>query len=378
MTLKQQLDSALPGLSSPSLEHTPLPVATVEGATHIFRQISPAFCLLTGKTQDAFLGTPFGEVLPAESECLALLDRVYRTGKSASHIGQDQLDPRPIFSSFTMWPVMAAGRTLGVVIQGTETAPLHSITLAMNEALILGSLRQHELTAAANSSNTQLKSEVGEGKQRERDALILTNEISHRIKNNLQIVIALIGNEARRTAAPHAQGYLAVQARLGAIAKLYDLMSQSSIGQAVPLDDYLREIASTMTASLLGDASRIEIVVEAEALRLDPDRAVPFGLLVNELGTNAIKHAFPGGSGRVTLAVRQVGEEIELTVADDGVGLKQEPSAKTPGKHGSDYVAIFVRQLRGEMTVSGSEGTGTTFRIRLPSIVTSSGAPSAA
>jgi two-component sensor histidine kinase len=378
MTVTQPLDSALLGLSSPSLEHTPLPMATVEGATHIVRQISPAFCLLTGKTRDAFVGRPFGEVLPAERECLALLDRVYRTGKSASHIGNDHLDASPVFSSFTMWPVMAGGRTMGVVIQAVETAPLHAMTLAMNEALILGSLRQHELTAAAASSNVQLKAEIGEGRQREQDALTLTNEISHRIKNNLQIVIALIGNEARRTAAPHAQGYLAVQARLGAIAKLYDLMSQSGIGQTVPLDDYLREIANTMSASLLGDASGIKIVVEAEALHLDPDRAVPFGLLVNELGTNAIKHAFPGGIGRVTLVVKQAGEEIELTVADDGVGLKQNPSAKAPGKHGSDYVAIFVRQLGGAMTVSGSEETGTTFRIRLPLLVTQPNAPSGA
>jgi two-component sensor histidine kinase len=366
MKLKQRLDSATPGLSSLSLEHTPLPMVTVEGATHIVRQISPAFCLLIGKTRDAFMGRPLGEVLPEADECLALLDRVYRTGKSASHIGHERPEPRPVFSSFTMWPVMADGRTVGVVIQVIETAPLHAMTLAMNEALILGSLRQHELTAAADSSNTQLKTEVGEGKQRERDALALTNEISHRIKNNLQIVIALIGNEARRTAAPHAQGYLAVQARLGAIAKLYDLMSQSSIGQTVSLDDYLREIANGMSASLLGDASGIKIVVQAEALHLDPDRAVPFGLLVNELGTNAIKHAFPGGTGRVTLGLKQVGDQIELTIADDGVGLKRGQPAQPPGKHGADYVAIFVRQLGGSMTVSGSEETGTTFRIRLP------------
>ena len=62
-----------------------------------------------------------------------------------------------------------------------------------------------------------------------------------------------------------------------------------------------------MRASLLGDASGINIEVKAEALDIDPDRAVPFGLLVNELATNAIKHAFPGGKGRVMLSVGLVG-----------------------------------------------------------------------
>ena len=84
------------------------------------------------------------------------------------------------------------------------------------------------------------------------------------------------------------------------------------------------------------------------------------------LATNAIKHAFPGGTGHVVLSVEQVGDEIELTVADNGVGMKDKDSAKIPEKRGSDYVAIFVRQLGGTIIPSGSEGTGTIVKIRLP------------
>ena len=105
----------------------------------------------------------------------------------------------------------------------------------------------------------------------------------------------------------------------------------------------------TMSASLLGNTSGIKIEVKAEALDIDPDRAVPFGLLVNELATNAIKHAFPDGTGRVVLSVEQAGDQIELTVADDGVGMKDKDSAKIPEKRGSDYVAIFVRQLAARL-----------------------------
>jgi PAS domain S-box-containing protein len=203
-------------------------------------------------------------------------------------------------------------------------------------------------------------------KQRERDALTLTNEISHRIKNNLQIIVGLIAYEASWTAEPCVRGYQAMQSRIGAIAQLYDLISQSSRGRTVSVDAYLREIAKTMSASLLGEASGITIEVKAEPLEIDPDRAVPFGLLVNELATNAIKHAFPGGTGRVVLSVEQAGDEIELTVADNGVGMKAEGSVKVPEKRGSEYVAIFVRQLGGTIIPSGSEGVGTIVRIRLP------------
>jgi PAS domain S-box-containing protein len=211
--------------------------------------------------------------------------------------------------------------------------------------------------------------DITDRKQRERDAQMLTNEISHRIKNNLQLIVGLIAYEARSMAQPYVQGYNAMQARIGAIAQLYDLISQSSHGQTVAVDAYLREIAKTMSASLLGNNSGIKIEVKAEALYIDPNRAVPFGLLVNELATNAIKHAFPHGTGRVVLSAEQVGDQIELTVADNGVGMKDRDAAKIPEKRGSNYVAIFVRQLGGTVVPSGpsgSEETGTIVRIRLP------------
>jgi two-component sensor histidine kinase len=208
--------------------------------------------------------------------------------------------------------------------------------------------------------------DITDRKQRERDVVSLTNEISHRIKNNLQIIVGLIAYEARWTAAPCVQGYKAMQARIGAIAQLYDLISQSSRGRTVAVDAYLREIDKAMSASLIGNMSGIKIEVRAEPLEIDPDRAVPFGLLVNELATNAIKHAFPHGAGNIVLSVEKVADQVELIVADDGVGTNDKDLAKGPEKRGSDYVAIFVRQLGGTIAPPGSEGTGTIVRIRLP------------
>jgi PAS domain S-box-containing protein len=215
--------------------------------------------------------------------------------------------------------------------------------------------------------------DITDRKQRERDAQMLTNEISHRIKNNLQIVVGLIAYEIKWSIAASVPGLKAMQARIGAIAKLYDLLSHSSRGETVAIDTYLAEIAKAMSASLLGNQSGIEITVKAEPLEIGPDRAVPLGLLVNELATNAIKHAFPGGKGHVVLGAARIGDEIELTVVDDGVGMKDKAVAKIPEKRGSDYVAIFVRQLGGTITTSSAEGTGTINKIRLPLLVIPSG-----
>jgi two-component sensor histidine kinase len=361
MTGSPEVAQMSPDLSS--LDQAPLPMVMAEGAMHIVRYANPAFCRLVKKTKDELVGRPFGEMLPADADCLAMLERVYHTGTSEI---QDYTKAGSVPWSYTIWPVTQAGRTAGVMIQTIEAASLYEKAVAMNEALILGSLRQHELTEFANWENSQLQTEVDERKQRERDAQMLTSEVSHRIKNNLQIVIGLIAHEARRAAAPCVQGYEAMQSRIRAIAELYDLISQSSWSESIRLDVYLKEIAETMSASLLEKSSSIKLEVEAEALEISPNRAVSFGLLVNELVTNAIKHAFPDRSGRVLLRVRQAGDQIELDVADNGVGIADDNSTNTARKQGSNYVAIFVRQLGGTFSVSGPEESGTTVRVRIP------------
>ncbi len=135
------------------------------------------------------------------------------------------------------------------------------------------------------------------------------------------------------------------------------------------VDDYLREIAKTITVSLLGETSSIRITVEAEPLEIDPERALPFGLLVNELTTNAIKHAFPNEDGNVIVKVSRIDNQMELTVSDDGVGMANEAAARRPENRGADYVAIFVRQLGGIIAPPSVAGSGTTIRITLPLIL---------
>jgi hypothetical protein len=206
-------------LSSHCFDHSPLPMVTVEGATDTVRYVNPAFCRLADQTSDELVGTPFCAMMPDTEECKALLDRIYRTGqpetytKLTSSDSDSDPDPDPVLSCYAMWPVMANEHAVGIAIQVIETAPLQERTLAMNEALMLGSVRLHEVTADVASLNVQLHAEIGEREQRERDALVLTNEIAHRVKNNLQITVALIALEAKSAAAPCVGGYRAMQAR---------------------------------------------------------------------------------------------------------------------------------------------------------------------
>jgi two-component sensor histidine kinase len=365
-----------PGLSA-CLDHAPLPMATVKGTAHTVCYVNAAFCRLVDKTSAELVGKPLTGMLAELDECLPMLDRVERTGKPENRIVRGHLALRPDLLSYTVWPLRVDEHTVGVMIQVTETAPLYEKAVEMSEALMLGALRQHELTAVSDTSNIHLQEEIALRKQRERDAVMLTREVSHRIKNSLQIIVNLIAHEIRHAAAPCVEGFTAIQARIVAIGELYHLMSHSSRGPSVSVGTYLGEIVRVMSESLLGDTSGIRIEIKADAIDIDPDRAVPFGLLANELVTNAIKHAFPDGTGLVVLTVERTGDHIEFTVADNGVGLTDKGPASTADKHGTDYVAIFVRQLDGTIAVLASEAAGTTVRIRFSLPLVLPGLPTA-
>ena len=141
-------------------ERAPLPMVSVEGASHLVRYVNPAFCRLVDKPREQLVGKPFGDMLPEKDECVVLLDRVLRTGKPESHTEQRHSTPHPVFWSYTMWPVIVDTRPERVMIQVTETALFHDKMLAMNEALMLGSVRQLGLTEAADLWNAQLQAEI--------------------------------------------------------------------------------------------------------------------------------------------------------------------------------------------------------------------------
>jgi PAS domain S-box-containing protein len=149
-------------ISSLALESAPLPMATVEGATHIVRYGNSAFCRLMGKNMEQLVGIPISELLPEKDTCVALIERVFRTGKSLNHTEKDISLTHPVFWSYTMWPLLADKLLVGVMIQVTESTKEHETMVEMNEALLLGSLRQHELTEAAEELNRQLQVEITE------------------------------------------------------------------------------------------------------------------------------------------------------------------------------------------------------------------------
>lgn len=208
--------------------------------------------------------------------------------------------------------------------------------------------------------------DVSEATEVQRQKDVLAAELAHRIKNSLAVISSFVSFEVRRAAEPCAVGYRAMQARINAVAELYDVIARSSSFGPVHIHAYLEGIGSSIRSSLLGQGSSIEITVEAEQLEICADQAVPVGLLVNELATNAVKYAFPDGVGRITLGFRKHDGAVFLTVEDNGIGM--DAAAQRPNTSsglGTRFIDAFVKQLGGVLGRAGGP-VGTTVTVRLP------------
>jgi two-component sensor histidine kinase len=192
---------------------------------------------------------------------------------------------------------------------------------------------------------------------REKETLL--KEIHHRVKNNLQVVSGLLQLQSSSVADPATRTLLREsQDRVRSMALIHEQLYQIEDLARVHFISYLKGLATSLARSHATGAADIDIKVEGDELHLTLEEGVPCGLLVNELVTNALKYAFPGGrSGSITIRLKQLPESrILLEVSDDGIGLPEgyDPAAATT--LGLRLVHNLVQQLDGEMGVCKSPG----------------------
>ena len=204
--------------------------------------------------------------------------------------------------------------------------------------------------------------------ERLRDSLrekeVLLKEVHHRVKNNLQVITALLKLQSRGVADPAAQALFATaRDRIASMAAVHEELYGGDDMSRVEVGAYARRIAKGLVDSYRLDGVRLE--TEFGPFDLGVDQAVPCGLIVNELVSNALKHAFPGGrpgTVRLELAPLEDGR-LELTVADDGCGAADPGALDGRRSLGLQLVHNLARQLQGAVAHSTS-AAGTLFRVR--------------
>lgn len=188
-----------------------------------------------------------------------------------------------------------------------------------------------------------------------KDKETLLQEVHHRVKNNLQVIHSLFELQVDSITDPTARACLVdAQARVRAMALIHQVLYQSHDFAEVNFSDYLALLLRDLGATL----GRPEIVVrcDTQAVRMNLQRAIPCGLLMSEAVSNAYKHAFPEQrSGVISLSLRQVADGVEMTVADNGVGLP--PDWRERDTLGMRLITLLAEQCGARLSIQTGMGT---------------------
>ncbi|MDS4029076.1 MAG: PAS domain S-box protein [Candidatus Contendobacter sp.] len=202
---------------------------------------------------------------------------------------------------------------------------------------------------------------------------VLLKEIHHRVKNNLQIITSLldlqaevIGDRATR------EKFRESRNRVRSMALIHERLYRAADLASIDFAEYVRKLTDSLFSSYASANRSIALQTDIEPLSISVEHAVPCGLIINELITNALKYAFPPGrAGIIGVELKMSGEKrVMLRVWDNGVGLPPAVDPQHSETLGLTIVATLIRQLRGNLTLQRVGGTGFTISFVVPPVKT--------
>jgi chemotaxis protein methyltransferase CheR len=244
--------------------------------------------------------------------------------------------------------------------------------MLLNARKVYRSGRQTQQTLLAIEDVTESRKLEHEREVAHERIAALLQELGHRIKNSFQIIVSMVSLEARNQESAESKAALErVLHRIAALGRLYSTLGETNSSEEVDAAIYLEALCRDLIESVQTEnGTSIALKTDIESESLSVDRAIPLGLIVNELVTNAIKYAFPSETrGTVAVTLKRNPGQLCLMVADNGKGA--DPQRADSGL-GGRLVDTFARQLGGQVErASGFHGT--TVRLILPSREGSSG-----
>jgi two-component sensor histidine kinase len=190
-------------------------------------------------------------------------------------------------------------------------------------------------------------------------------ELHHRVKNNLQIVSSLLSLQTYKL--HDAEAILVFkesQQRVQAMSLIHQRLYTTDLLTAINMKEYVTDLAETLLASYGFGRDRFDLQLEIEEEILDVEKALPIGLLINELVTNALKYAYVNISHpRLFISLKKIDEQLTLIVRDNGEGIDAEEWKKKGNSFGKQLIRVLGKQLRASQTVDGKDGTSFTIII---------------
>jgi len=226
-------------------------------------------------------------------------------------------------------------------------------------------------TRELEETNLRLQNEIESRKQSEaqiaaslREKEVLLRETHHRVKNNMQVISSLLNHQARKIREPKVREmFMESQSRIRAMSLIHETLYGQNCLAEINFRDYLSSLCENLFRIYVPRGSTPKLSVDTEDITLDIDRAVPCGLIVNELISNSLKYAFPEGrDGLIEISARSAENNcIELRIRDNGIGISGEIAPENTETMGLQMVFSLVnRQLGGTVSVKKDKGTAFT------------------
>jgi len=238
---------------------------------------------------------------------------------------------------------------------------------ALQQARDLLEIRVKNRTVDLANSNEALQIEVKERERAEKqirnalhEKVVLLKEIHHRVKNNLQVIASMLNLQSGYIEDQQSlEIFQDSQNRVEAMAAIHEKLYQSENLARIDFADYIRDLTASLFSTYENRGTGVELSVEADDAWLGVDTAVPCGLILNELVSNALKHAFPDGhGGQLKIQFLNMPDgKLSLCVADNGIGFPPQIDFRNTTSLGLQLVNTLVNQLDGTLDLKNEQGT---------------------
>ncbi len=196
---------------------------------------------------------------------------------------------------------------------------------------------------------------------------VLTKELKHRVRNNLQLILSMLSTQLNATTDPNAiDGFGKIEHRVMTLVKIYETLLGSNLGRTLNFGGYLTSLCSGFSALNIDSHPKIKLTCQSVSVDLGLDEASTLGLVISELVTNSYSHAFPDDTGTIQVSLtRHSSGNATITVVDDGVGFADTGESK---RHGVGLAKRLMEQIAGSATLRSNHGSEWTLTFPVPTI----------
>lgn len=222
-------------------------------------------------------------------------------------------------------------------------------------------IRNKKLTKEIEVKKTHIKEELVVKES-------LLSEIHHRVKNNLQVISSMLSLQTQYIEDEDLQKIISdCQGRINSMSLIHESLYKKIDSKEALFSTYIRNLIPKLIDTYHIDESKVKLIMDLEPIQLSLDESIPSGLIINEIVSNSLKHAFPEGkNGTISIGLKRNGQIIELQIADNGVGLKDHLNFEKPESFGFLLIETLANQLEAEVTVNSTDKMEYLFRWSSP------------